>query len=308
MTLTPPQPAEREDAFTLVELLVVIIILAILAAIAVPVFLNQRDAASESSLKNDVRNAGTLLEGQGKFEGSLPEDLQLSDGVTMTAMRLSDRDNKVTSSQFVDGNSSRWATFIHGTNKATKVNTQVITKPSDGYQGMNYRRSTVTEGGYNQQVGQYVYVDLPEDAKNGDQYTVGVAMRHNYTGSRNLIIEYKGTPSGSGGQAWPGGIHYKKVDFTAGQWQYVTFTATVKQDATNPQPVKTVVMSLYGGMNTGQTLDATGAVVVKGNKIDPAAALSTSGYDFCVQGYHESDPDNFWRYSSLNGGLDNSKC
>jgi prepilin-type N-terminal cleavage/methylation domain-containing protein len=41
----------RSDGFTLIELLIVIIIIGILAAIAIPMFLNQRNKARTASLK-----------------------------------------------------------------------------------------------------------------------------------------------------------------------------------------------------------------------------------------------------------------
>jgi type IV pilus assembly protein PilA len=53
---------EREGGFTLIELLVVIIIIGILAAIAIPVFLNQRKKGYDAQVKADLRNAATAQE------------------------------------------------------------------------------------------------------------------------------------------------------------------------------------------------------------------------------------------------------
>ena len=53
---------ERDEGFTLIELLVVILIIAILAAIAIPVFLRQREKGWRSQAESAVKNAATAEE------------------------------------------------------------------------------------------------------------------------------------------------------------------------------------------------------------------------------------------------------
>ena len=79
--------AASESGFTLVELLVVMLILGLLAAIAIPSFFNQRDKAKDADAKESVRTAQTAMEtyatdhdGQYNSDTATAGDLQAIEG------------------------------------------------------------------------------------------------------------------------------------------------------------------------------------------------------------------------------------
>lgn len=92
---------QHEEAFSLVELLVVILIISILTAIAIPVFLNQRKSAYDASLKSDVKSIAleysTRL-AQGKLNKDFTAEAEGRDRIIVFANDVPDVTANITNS------------------------------------------------------------------------------------------------------------------------------------------------------------------------------------------------------------------
>lgn len=53
---------KKQEGFAFVELVIIMVIIAVLAAVAIPIYLNQRRSGYESAVKSDLKNAATALE------------------------------------------------------------------------------------------------------------------------------------------------------------------------------------------------------------------------------------------------------
>ena len=283
--------ARSEDGFTLVELLVVILVIGILTAIAVPVFLNQRNKAAEASLKSDLKSLGIEMETEmtstGKYPDAIPDTFRASEGNSFKIGVEAGSTN-------ISAGSQANSTTVQPGRVAYHIG---AASPGAVSIKRNNTEGTATYTGTSMG-GPYWDYDPAEPIPANTTLTGSLEVKSNkdvctpprfevYLVSGTRVSDYMGADKGC---------------LVAGEWKEISVTYTTTTD------LDRVTLTAYTTHEAGEVFEFRKPVIVFGSAVNKGNVDVAFDQKFCVEGSHVNTKDNVWHYSALDGGVKEGRC